>query len=139
MTEFLKFINHLNQKMRTAKHLLSEMHHSFIQNDSNYAVVDQLMAAMVASFVCNPNLEVDPTLIKSSTGFFQLQLCNLTENTVSENEKSLQTPLVQECDRLLAITDNRGNLFPTRILVNKMQPHTLQYKITLLILLAMSN
>ncbi len=40
------------------------MHRSFIQKDSNYAVVDQLTAAMVASFVCNPNLEVDPTLIK---------------------------------------------------------------------------
>ncbi|XP_016324225.1 uncharacterized protein dbf4b [Sinocyclocheilus anshuiensis] len=100
------------------EHLQSEMHRSFIQNDSNYAVVDQLTAAMVASFVCNPNLEVDPTLIKSSTGFSQLQLCNLTEmvqNTVSENEKSLQAPLVQECDRLLAITDNRGNLFPKHI------------------------
>ncbi|XP_059386156.1 uncharacterized protein dbf4b [Carassius carassius] len=108
------------------EHLLSEMHRSFIQNDSNYAVVDQQMAAMVASFVCNPNLEVDPTPIKSLTGFSQLKLCNLTEmvqNTVSENEKSLQTPLHQECDRLLVITDNRVNLFPKPIQSPPGQPN----------------
>ncbi|XP_052468121.1 uncharacterized protein dbf4b isoform X1 [Carassius gibelio] len=106
------------------EHLLSEMHRSFIQNDSNYAVVDQQIAAMVASFVCNANLEVDPTPIKSLTGFSQLQLCNLTEtNTVSENEKSLQTPLHQECDRLLAITDNRVNLFPKPIQSPPGQPN----------------
>lgn len=38
------------------------MHRSFVQNDSNYAVVDQLTADMHASFVINQ--EVDPTLIK---------------------------------------------------------------------------
>lgn len=38
------------------------MHRSFIQNDSNYAVVDQLTAGMHASFICNQ--KVDPTLIK---------------------------------------------------------------------------
>ncbi|XP_026133367.1 uncharacterized protein LOC113112130 isoform X1 [Carassius auratus] len=100
------------------EHLQSEMHRSFIQNDSNYAVVDQLTAAMVASFVCNPNLEVDPTLIKSSTGFSQLQLSNLTaavQNSVSENEKSLQTSLVQECDCLLTNADNREHSFPKLI------------------------
>uniref|UniRef100_A0A9J7WU03 DBF4B-CDC7 kinase regulatory subunit n=1 Tax=Cyprinus carpio carpio TaxID=630221 RepID=A0A9J7WU03_CYPCA len=109
------------------EHLESEMHRSFIQNDSNYAVVDQLTAAMVASFVCKPNLEVDPTLIKSSTGFSQLQLSNLTpmvESSVSENEKSLQTTLVQECDSLPANADNRGHPFPKPIQSMPGQQHT---------------
>ncbi|KAK9965363.1 hypothetical protein ABG768_004459 [Culter alburnus] len=88
------------------EHLESEMHRSFIQNDSNYSVVDQLTAGMHASFVYNR--EVDPTLIKSSADFFPLHLNHLTEmvqNTVSEDEKSLQTPLVEDCGHLPPMTD----------------------------------
>ncbi|KAL1264104.1 hypothetical protein QQF64_004459 [Cirrhinus molitorella] len=100
------------------EHLQSEMHRSFVQKDSNYAVVDQLTAEMDAGFVFNPNREVDPTLIKSSTCFSQLQLSSLPDMkqiTTSENEKSLHTPLVQECGHLLAITDNGRHLFPKPI------------------------
>ncbi|KAK7122910.1 hypothetical protein R3I94_019882 [Phoxinus phoxinus] len=89
------------------EHLQSEMHRSFIQNDSNYAVVDQLTADMNAGFVCKPNQEVDPTLIKSSADFPPLHLNHLTEmqNAVSEDEKFLQTPLVEVCGHVPPITD----------------------------------
>ncbi len=39
----------------------------------------------------------------------------MVPNSVSENEKSLHTSLVQECDRLPANADNRGHLFPKYI------------------------
>ncbi|XDV44808.1 hypothetical protein PO909_013046 [Leuciscus waleckii] len=89
------------------EHLQSEKHRSFIQNDSNYAVVDQLTAGMNANFVCNSNQEVDPTLIKSSADFSPLHLNHLTEmqNTVSEDETFLQSPLVEDCGHVLPITD----------------------------------
>ncbi|XP_051522913.1 uncharacterized protein dbf4b [Myxocyprinus asiaticus] len=60
------------------EHLQSEMHRTFVQNDSNYAVVDQLTASMHASFVSNPK-EVDPTLMKSLAGCSQSPLTHLTE------------------------------------------------------------
>ncbi|XP_056325602.1 uncharacterized protein dbf4b [Danio aesculapii] len=90
------------------EHLESEMHRSFIQKDSNYALVDQLTATMKASFVCIPNEEVDPTLMKSSAGLSPLHLSHLTEmvqDTVSENGESLQTPLVQDFGHLPSITE----------------------------------
>lgn len=90
------------------EHLESEMHRSFVQKDSNYTEVDQLTATMNANFVCIPNEEVDPTLMKSSAGLSPLHLNHLTEmvqNTVSENEEFLQTSLVQDCGHLPSITE----------------------------------
>ncbi|TRY94157.1 hypothetical protein DNTS_021008 [Danionella cerebrum] len=82
------------------EHFKSKMHRSFIENESNYIMLDQLTARMHASFVCNPGQEMNPSMIKSTQTFSPIHFGHL-----SENEKSLQFPVVQEFGRLPPVTD----------------------------------